>query len=59
VLNYSIELIPRGTKEKPHVWTGKAVCVIDAIQLAKASVFPKLHTARVVSTRDEPEGDAG
>ena len=57
MLSYTIELIPRGNKDEPHMWTGKAVCAIDAIQLAKASVFPKLHTARVVSTRDEPEGD--
>lgn len=61
MLNYKIELSPRGNKGKPTMWEGSAVNVIDAIQLAKESVFPNLHTARVIKIGDkehgEPEGN--
>lgn len=58
---YEVALIPRGNKKKPSSWTGPAINIIDAIQLAKESVFPDLHTANVISIReasnDEQEGD--
>lgn len=57
MLSYTIELTPRGSKKGGTVWTGQAVNVIDAIQLAKASVFPKLHIATVIKIGDTNHGE--
>lgn len=63
MLNYSIELIPRGGLDESTMWHGQAINVIDAIQIAKQSVWPKLHTAKVHNIRNgenhgEQEGNA-
>ncbi len=57
MLSYTIELTPRGSKKESTVWTGKAINAIDAIQLAKESVFPKLHIATIVKIGEESNGE--
>jgi hypothetical protein len=63
MLSYTIELRRRGKgyNGKATVWQGPAVNIIDAIQIAKESVFPVLHTAKVIKIGEledgEPEGD--
>jgi len=57
MLNYTIELTPRNGRGIPTTWEGPAVNIIDAIQLAKASVFPKLHIATVVQIGEQNHGE--
>lgn len=45
---YTVALEARGKRDpEPVYWIGKAICVIDALQLARQSVWPALHRARV------------
>lgn len=45
---YTVALIQRGKRDAlPTYWTGEAICVLDALQAARMSVWPALHLATV------------
>lgn len=50
---YTVALTSRANGIEAEPWEGDAICVLDALQLAKQSVWPVLHSAKVVRISDK------
>jgi hypothetical protein len=48
---YTVALTSRATGTETAQWEGEAVCVMDALQQARQSVWPVLHSAKVVGVK--------